>query len=1854
MTSGATASSSTNPAQRPSVYAPAVHKSHRPQQTVKLSRFARLIGLSQFHTGRQPYKHTNTPSPQTHSVDGEWVAVAMASSSSFGGGQGDDVFTMNNGSEKAWDGGREGGPLTPFMATPNPFGRPPAKPWDMDTGHSHSHKALLSAGSGSAAASLSSLRSPVSSKSSSAPPPPPLPSSAPPALASDPLASLRGRSVPKPGTSHPSAPLTTRLRTSGLFPMSSNSPTISPISSKGSVKRPHYQQPSFFSLDGGAGIGESPSPSSSKWKGKAREIIVKDKDREKEREKIRKREKDASSSSSPSGGSLTVNVRERRISPLSLSQMLGHSSPATTTQMIGPAIGVRTSLLGFGANAPPKIGDDSDAISLFGNPRKAPLPPGVAPIVSPVSSVSVYPDDRLSPLAGPSGHARKLSETAGGTLVTLREEGSMEPMDETMMVEDEAQSHLDFEDEDEDVANVNHQQSIGIAVSGGMEGEFGDPDAFEEDGFLDSEAEAGIGVAVGGDETDDLGGRFTNEAPRYRYLVTPPPPVSVTSPQPELQVSAPSPDERLPSPNSIAPSSASVSRAGSAQHHGQPSTSPTSPVSPAKSQHSVGALIESHRPYPSAPPSTAYHTEHVCQYIQPEESAETPSHKPPIPPKYASTFPRRTLKEYASAPNLVAMSEGNPKGKEREGEQGGLSSMDEGSASASAHAHHGHLGPSRLHDGSQYHTIHRSQNLPVPPAPPAVPGPPPPPPRRHLLRAQTICDAFMFPKPRFIAHVISPPETPEMGGRGLPATSQVGSIHSALNPQPEGPAMQDVVVPPTQPWALSPPPSPLTLEKVMRDGAERERERHEWAAKAKGGLSRGLSLSLKASVANVRSTPHSHGDALSRSDAEGKLSVGLVNRLRARTLSGLKSAASSYGHRRGGSKETTGSSKPSDDSRGGGAKIGGSRNLRYKRSYDLVTTTKMFSVSPDPIPLEAVAAREDMLSPASAQTTSSKPSGLGKQGKLTIAVDPAAADVAHESRASATVSTDRNSHSLHTHSRKSSYTGGLLAPGPSQNDQPPQHLRAPHRHVATVHGRSRSGSATSVASALRKVRSLCGPDELSPALESGSFGAEQDARISYEKGTRSRSGSRNESRNGSARGRGSSRMGSRAGTRRESLYEDDMYEVDADGRILEARHRTPSDVREETESDDEIEGGRDEVDDVEPGVVILESYQDDDSELEDEPVGMESVVEAHLGLEPEHRSIPSLSPASHLDMDDADEEPGEIHQVHRISVTPAQISTRPSVQSFGPIDFSNLSIRPVMAPSPAPSSYHGVYGIAIGTPSPGHPFSRSPSDRELPTLPAGPHPSSPTTYLQIPPAMQTEISSRHRLPPHRTQAQALPPRRGSSVDADVEMEDAGDDKFDERASTRPLPPTAPSSPSQFESHPYAAQPPPPPKNFRMSVNSVEAMFGGELLQSSHTVSPLGVREAGANWVNATDADLKAPGMVLDDASYRHSRDSGLGSSTDLHSQSRPKASRAVTMSSAASLLVESPPGSMYPSFRQHSPPPSMFPSFRQERLSAKFDSMTFGGGDDRSVEMEDTGAMGDAPLESPKASSSSATSSGDGTPKPLGSSDDLESFKDLFYVPRSRQPSASSPKFRRSEHSSSSGGAIEPVEQAEAEAFLHSSLAVDSRQRGRILSPLSSVLTMEMRQSFSDMDTPSFRHSSAQDSLVEEPRGGTLFHLRSSVYDTIEEESIRSDVERFSDENFRVGMVSVLSPNIAENMANRRSAQLSLVDADERREVADDLMALRNAPFLQFDTPDMPSRHFRASYMTATSGTSIGNRMSHIISDFPVPPIHDHSSGILDYYGVSPDTARDTLSLAPSKPYSSASSVPSRSDTFGP
>ncbi|KAG9017552.1 hypothetical protein FRB90_000757, partial [Tulasnella sp. 427] len=1506
------------------------------------------------------------------------------------------------------------------------------------------------------------------------------------------------------------SPLKQRLRTSGLFP---TSPSKQPSSSS---KKLHYTQPSLSSFDGG--IGESPIPGSSR-KGKERASVINPvsavKEKEKEKEKIRKKEKESGwnfpsyySASPPPPPSST-----KRHSPLSPLMSFTTSSNSHQGPTIGKALGVRTSLLGFGTESPLGMWDTSspvcpkaDAKEMFDRPRKAPLPPGHTP------SPSTTEDER-----GYESHSRKPSSEAGGGFV---------PGGPSML------------------------------------------------GPVREESEGQLGTSQeGSGERDDQERLSPVQAGRQYVVVTPPPPQddalavhqdATVVPLPPSASTHQAEESRQPSPTSTFPS-------------------PISPMSP--THHFASRTLRT-----------------------PNEGSGSTAQKPPIPPKSAGTIrltqggAAKMLKGYSSTPNLlVAAAYGS-------------------AAAAAAAAGDVDVSPSK---GKGKDKVQVDETLNTQRSPPTsnvanavnrIIVPP------HMLQAQTICDALMFPKPRFVAHVISPPSTPDVSGA------------------PVRPATADPLSSTSRPPFLLPeivPTPPLSLDKVLKEGEQREKERDQWAAKAgKGFLSRNPS---------TRSRAYTDASGGGGSQRDRNLSVtsastggGIVNRLRARTLSGRKGK----GHKRGDSKDTQQTSEAGEYE--GGARIGGRtgtiRGLKKETSYEFDTLRQRQMPRESPTP-----------------TATTKPVPLGKQGKLSISLNEKdqhqvaiAAPVATDSGGTVR-STNTNTNTNTTHSRKSS--------GQSRHIPFSTHPFASHSRSGSS-GSVSAGAASAASYAIRKVKSLCGPEKLSPAAEEMSFvgGSEEkkshsDARPAVQRSVTAP---------------------------RETMYEDRMMEALSDRPlpIVVPQRQEPVLDDDDEEEEDYGTGERHLVDPTyEVGVALGGGDASVPASARDSAV---AAVSHRTAPSPGDESLNAPSPrpdtaSSHLDMDDADDETAQIHHVTRhvsMSLTPAH--SRQSTGAVGgpsPIEIPN--VRPVPTPSPSPSSYNGVYGIAIGTPNFNHPFAQSNQDpmAEVSTLPAGPHPTSPT-YLQLP---MNDLVARHRLPPHRgpigpppNMALPTPPVSSEHHESQANNEDVSDtpsEYDDEPSSLKPI--YTPSSfmaststlPPRRNAHPYAVHSPAPslPRNYRMSVNSVEAMFGGELLESSHTVSPLGVREAGESWVNSTEADLKGLSTPAEEDEYRHSGDSGLGSSTEIYSQrppqsrhTRAKPSRAATQSSIGSMLIESPP-------------PSMFPSFRQNRDSSAFDTMTFGPGDDYSVYEGDRSRPLSEIIPDPPAAatahgaesiSTSSTSSIELQSGPLGSSDDLDSFKDLFYVPRSRQPSASSPRFRRSEASGDSK--LGDADLHEIEAYARSLPNSEPRSRttslNRILSPLSSVL--EMRQSFQpDLDSPYRQHSLEDPNETAHYNG--YFPPRASVYDIMEEdESVHSvsSVERNTEEDVRVGTVNVSATYVTAGRTNRQSTQPSLFDDDTESPLP--AMPRTRPSFLESESAN-PA--YRVSYMTTTSGTSLGNRMSHIISDFPAPPLNSlASSGFLDCYTTGGSQAATPDPHSFNQPPLVPRAVPFRSDSFGP
>ncbi|KAG8906263.1 hypothetical protein FRC00_012724, partial [Tulasnella sp. 408] len=697
-------------------------------------------------------------------------------------------------------------------------------------------------------------------------------------------------------------------------------------------------------------------------------FVVKEKEKEKEREKIRKKEKESGmkfpsyySASPPPATAPPYGNRDKRHSPLSPLIGFASSSHHHQSPTIGKALGVRTSLLGFGTESPlgrwdtsspagANRGNVGDATEMFDKPRKAPLPPGHTPSPSTTSASGVFGDEEKT-----ESHSRKPSSEAGGgylpggpsTLGPVREES---------------------------------------------EGQMGTSQEGSGDDGRQAER-----------EEDRL-----SPAPQRQYVVvTPPPPQddgiqeAIIVPLPPSASSHHTESSRQPSPTSTFPS-------------------PISPISPGQLPPPIHGKAR----------TNYYHTR------TPNEGSGSTSQKPPIPPKSADTIRlaqganTNTLKSYSSTPNLLAAAFGTATAADVN------TSPSKGKGKERVHvdeALNTHRSPSSAAAGA---TTTASRVL-----------------QPHLLQAQTICDAFMFPKPRFVAHVISPPGTPDF------------PVHSRPPPPPPSSDPSSS----SRPAYLLPeilPAAPLSLDKVLKEGEMRERERDQWAAKAsKGLLSRNLSTRSRAH------TDASGGSQRGRnlSVASGSTGSGFVNRLRARTLSGRK--AQGKGHKRGGSKETEQTSEMGEYE--GGARIGGRsgtlRGLKKEGSYefDTLRQRQMAHTRESPTPASMTTA-----------TTSHKPVPLGKQGKLSISLNE---KDQHQATVTARGMTDsggtvRSTHTTSntTHSRKSS--------GQSRHGPFSSHPFASHSRSGSS-GSVSNGAASAASYAIRKVKSLCGPERLSPAAE---------------------------------------------------------------------------------------------------------------------------------------------------------------------------------------------------------------------------------------------------------------------------------------------------------------------------------------------------------------------------------------------------------------------------------------------------------------------------------------------------------------------------------------------------------------------------------------------------------------------------------------------------------------------------------------------------------------------------------------------------------------------------------------------------
>ncbi|KAG8960568.1 hypothetical protein FRC03_006389 [Tulasnella sp. 419] len=1272
------------------------------------------------------------------------------------------------------------------------------------------------------------------------------------------------------------------------------------------------------------------------------------------------------------------------------------------------------------------------------------------------------------------------------------------------------------------------------------------------------------------------------------------------------------------------------------------------------------------------------------------------------------------------------------------------------------------------------------------------------------LVAQTICDAFMFPRPRFVAHIISPPQSPPDDTEARrPLDLRVTS------PEELSPVKSVGHYSPNRPTAtfstglglLSPPATPLDLDQVVKEGVQRAKEREEWAQLASSSKLLGNNVPF------------------------------IVGRGRSRTLSGLKSGG---GHKRNESGGNTSERRGSDGKVGLGSLMGKGKSLKVKRSLDYLMM----------------------------QQQQQQPGGSVRGPSTTVQPEKQAtistvkSDQKHSSLGSSSVG--------HSHSRKSSGGGGSSS------------TRSRINRIIGTHSRNNSASHPSVftstgQSVVRKVQSFCtSTGGMSPSEDR--FGKRLDPPASAPPPTTTTTRD----------GEGDSFVGG---------YEDDEWVgVGTGGATI----RLTPQSRYEEEMLEALDSSPAKSVRIAGAPIVDIGYANKGKRRVSD--GTRSNASPHGWSTSAYSRSPSPSMADHLH-----HTPPPFHHKMQLEVVQESPlskakSLRSSVHDDGAPPFpahdpNLLDVqfhlappppgRANLTPSPVPSETYTGVGIAVGTPDEMmHPYALPTQEdgdsmiqaeamkEEEDLHHAGPHLSSPSKAkiaLGVVIGTPNDFASRHRLPPSVTTQKQVAPTTTTTT------EDEPMHPFDTDSPTSPR--------SSRDRHPFSSVSPTTSKfprnnvNYasraakKASVNSVEAMFGGELLAASESVSPLGVREAGEEWnklrfkMGSWNNDegggggkeseeiliqppviMIGPGMVNYD--YRHSGDSGLGSSTDAHIAKQAQGAGllekekekvlARTVSSGGSLLVESPPPSMFPvrtlpgSMRQGTESPTLDDDREDVESSPSNYSGSVNGDDEernegrlldspksdygnrsslflsmrlddrenddddedddesrREIRPDDTATFGgnrpdsmysrtetdflsviqpppslpapthpapthplppvpttpSPPSASPHpsnptrsnsyhsgeasmvSSNSSGSSASGFVPKPIGglhgagsSSDDLDSFKDLFFVPRrmatgappslSRQSSSASPNLRRSMSaggwSDVAGGDHHTGAQSSDDSFYRQSpvttfafprsespgveintSAGDAWQmpKGRIRSPLSSFHSLDPARASSLLDVATAPLSPSR-LFIDPYDGGSSMHggnnrmsLTQSVYLIPEEDeemlSVRSSVERFTDENYNLRTIDSQHPTTHLG-PRRHSHQFSLVDANEAG-----LPTTSFTPSLQH-SPTIPKPSFlnedshlrpplsltdpmmRTSFLTTTSGGS--NRMSTIISDFPTPPLQggDVAASIMNYYGVSPVVERsDPLSFADDRSqrtiFASDSSRPrlQRQGTFG-
>ncbi|KAG8734028.1 hypothetical protein FRC11_013084 [Ceratobasidium sp. 423] len=526
----------------------------------------------------------------------------------------------------------------------------------------------------------------------------------------------------------------------------------------------------------------------------------------------------------------------------------------------------------------------------------------------------------------------------------------------------------------------------------------------------------------------------------------------------------------------------------------------------------------------------------------------------------------------------------------------------------------------------------------------------------------------------------------------------------------------------------------------------------------------------------------------------------------------------------------------------------------------------------------------------------------------------------------------------------------------------------------------------------------------------------------------------------------------------------------------------------------------------------------------------------------------------------------------------------PPTQSSIGFSFGTTSSRPALhsspsksqkqsSPSPGPGDSDSVIGLALSSPSgtttplvlPNHPFAQR----------AGAYPTDPAP---APPPGPETVASRHRHPPRSS---------GST----------------ERARLDDMPKSAPPNfpgPSKLDQHPFVG---------RMSTHSgeVQRMFETAMLKS-----------AGGQGEFAFDV-------------RRESGDSGLGSSVNEHPgpSSAPIRGSAFGPPAGFEAMLERSPAPPIPESQSQtstskvaSPQSSHSPFSLMDSLSPASRVLT-----------RTSSGMIDPSLMSPQSRSHShsheSSSSSFSSPRPLGSIDDIESLRDIFYRPSPDRRAAS-----LAPNSQDGSPANEPIlteedeeeeEEAENEDWTFGCRPIE----------LGSDSHLIWRRSREDDTQRPLRINLAPGTPSPPPPGTVPESVHDS--DSHSERSVETTCsqEATTNENVTFGVVpSARMDTLSVNVVSpRQSAALSLIDMYDYEVSLSSSSPNTPQNHQALPSPGSlpPAEYPRESYYTSSS-SGVRPGMDHLISGFPNPPMDSavtplSSSVLSSYFTVDTHTS---------------------------